>query len=183
MAIIPQEIVKRLYAALPSVRRWIDEYVLAHAAQARTVESLGLKRLSSYFPTTLLRQAKTVTVPLVQFPPVDRFGLPEFAQMQQMSFGGITFRDTYFLAQGQTSEEIHFHELVHVVQWSRLGMDNFLLAYGLGLLQFGYERSPLEQMAFRLQADFQRGVVLPQLTRYIEVLTDGIWSGLAPNLH
>ena len=179
---MPQEIVQRFYAALPDVRRWIEGYVQVHAAQARTVESLGLKRLASYYPPALLRQAKTVTVARVPFPPIEEFGLPEFAHMQQIPFAGITFNDTYFLAQDRASEEVHFHELVHVVQWARLGLDNFLLAYGFGLLQFGYERSPLEQIAYRLQADFQRGVNMPELTKRIEVLTDAVWAGVAPNL-
>jgi hypothetical protein len=179
---MPQEIVQRFYAALPGVRLWIDEYLQAHAAQARAVELLGLKRLGNYYPPALLKQAKTVAVSRVTFPPVEQFGLPEFAQMQQMPFAGITFKDTYFLAQGHTPEELHFHELVHVVQWARLGVDNFLLAYAFGLLQFGYEQSPLEQMAYRLQADFQRGISIPDLTKRIEVLTDAVWAGVAPHL-
>lgn len=32
-------------------------------------------------------------------------------------------------------ESIHFHELVHVVQWSALGVDEFLLTYALGVAQ------------------------------------------------
>jgi len=39
-----------------------------------------------------------------------------------------------------------------VVQWSRLGTDNFLLAYGLGLFSFKYAQSPLEQMALHTAA-------------------------------
>ena len=71
--------------------------------------------------------------------------------MQRMPSVGITFLTTYFLQQGQASESTHFHEMVHVVQWSRLGADDFLRAYGVGLLVHGYEQSPLERMAFELQ--------------------------------
>jgi hypothetical protein len=99
-----------------------------------------------------------------------------------MAFDGITFRDTYFLRQGCASEAVHFHELVHVVQWSRLGVDNFPLAYGVGLLQYGYEQSPLEQMAYRLQLEFERGAPLPQLVQRIEALTDAIWEQVRPNI-
>jgi hypothetical protein len=176
------DIIQRLLAALPSVRNWIDEYLQRHADQARTAQSLGLRRVSAYFPAELLARAKTVTVSQPPFPPVERFGLPEFARVQQMAFDGITFRDTYFLRQGCESEGLHFHELVHVVQWSRLGVDNFLLAYGVGLLQYGYEQSPLEQMAYRLQSEFERGAPLPQLVQRIEAMTDAIWKQVEPNI-
>lgn len=70
------------------------------------------------------------------------------------------------------------------MQWSRLGVDNFLLAYGVGLLQYGYgyEQSPLEQMAYRLQLEFERGAPLPQLVPRIEALTDAIWERVRPNI-
>jgi len=102
--------------------------------------------------------------------------------MQQMSFSGITFRDTFFLQQGETSESLHFHELVHIVQWERLGVDNFLLAYGLGLLSFGYERSPLEQIAYVLQGSFDHGAVPPSLVAVIEQQTDVVWQQAAASL-
>ena len=129
------DIIHRLPAALPGIRQWIDEFLNDHAERARAVSTLGFTRLSTCFPQELLERAKVVTVPRVPFPPVDRFGLPELAPVQQMSFAGITFKDTLFLQDGQTSESLHFHELVHVVQWARLGVDNFLLAYGIGLVQ------------------------------------------------
>ena len=53
-------------------------------------------------------------------------------------------------------ESLHFHELVHVVQWSALGPEKFLACYADGLERFGYLRSPLELMAFRLQRRFER---------------------------
>lgn len=174
------DLIKRFHAALPSVRQWIEEYVQRHADEAKSVYSLGFGRLSAYFPEELLARAKTVTVPRTPFPPLGSFGLPEFAAMQQREFDGITFNDTYFLRLGCSSESLHFHELVHVVQWARLGVDNFLLAYGFGLIQDGYEHSPLEAMAYGLQRDFERHLVIPQLVPRIVALTDAIWNPIAP---
>ena len=174
------DIIGRFHAALPSIRGWIDEYLNDHAARARAVSTLGFTRLSACFPQEFLERAKVVTVPLVPFPPVDRFGLPELASLQHMSFAGITFKDTFFLQQGQNSESLHFHELVHVVQWARLGVDNFLLAYGVGLVQFGYEQSPLEQMAYSLQQAFDNGKLPEELVSVIETRTDAIWTQVAP---
>jgi len=177
-----KDIIRRFHAALPQVRQWIDEFLNDHAKQARAVSTLGFKQLSACFPKELLQRAKVVTVPLVPFPPVDRFGLPELASVQQMSFVGITFKDTFFLQQGQSSESLHFHELVHVVQWERLGVDNFLLAYGVGLILSGYEQSPLEQMAYSLQRSFDNGRLPPELVSVIETRTDAIWTQVAPVL-
>ncbi len=174
------DIIRRFHAALPEVRQWIDRLLDAHANRACAVSTLGLTRLSACFPQELLERAKVVSVERVPFPPVDRFGLPELASTQQMSFEGITFKDTFFLQQGHTSEELHFHELVHVVQWARLGVDNFLLAYGIGLLSAGYAQSPLEQMAYALQRSFELGTAPQELVRIIEQGTDAIWNQAAP---
>ena len=84
------------------------------------------------------------------------------------------------MQQGQSSESLHFHELVHIVQWARLGVDNFLLAYGLGFILGGYEQSPLEQMAYTLQRSFENGTLPQHLVRHIEEQTDAIWQAAAP---
>jgi hypothetical protein len=174
------DIIRRFHTALPGVRQWIDQLLDAHANRTRAVSTLGFTRLSTCFPLELLERAKVVSVERVPFPPVDKFGLPELASMQQMSFDGITFKDTFFLQQGRASEELHFHEMVHVAQWARLGVDNFLLAYGFGLLSFGYAQNPLEQMAYTLQRSFELGTPPQELVRFIEQGTDAIWNQAAP---
>jgi len=121
-------------------------------------------------------------VPRVPSPPVDRFGLPELAAVEQMSFAGITFIDTFFLRHDQASESLHFHELVHVVHWDRFGVDNTLLAYGAGLVRFGYEQSPLEQLAYSLQWSFDNGTLPRNLVGVIETRTNAIWARVAPIL-
>jgi hypothetical protein len=179
---MPTDIVRRFYAALPPVRQWIDEYLERHSAEAKTVQSLGIAGLSTYYPEDLLARAKTVTVQWVEFPPLHLFGIPEFGGLQQMTFDGITFKDTYFVRRDHESPAVHFHELVHVVQWGRLGVENFLLAYGVGLLQNRYERTPLEHMAYRLQANFERGLAIPHLIQSIEEESDAIWQRAVPFL-
>lgn len=174
------DLIRRFRVALPKVREWINQYMAAHVDLARPVSSLGFERLATCYPGGLLDSAKVVWVDRVQFPPVDKFGLPEFSGMLQMPFDGITFKDTFFLRKGLQSESIHFHEMVHVVQWAKLGVDNFLLAYGLGLAQSGYEQSPLEAMAYTLQHQFDSGVALQDLQKVIEEQTDAIWSRAAP---
>jgi hypothetical protein len=176
------DMIRRLHAALPKIRQWIDEFVSDHAPQARAVSTLGFERLSACYPRSLLDHAKVVTLPRVPFPPVSRFGLPEFAPYEQRPFDGITFLDTFFLQQGRASESLYFHEMVHIVQSARLGADNFLLSYGVGLAQFGYEESPLEQMAYSLQARFDNGTLPAYLPSIIEKETDAIWRQVVPAL-
>jgi len=74
-----------------------------------------------------------------------------------MNAGGITYLNTYFVRDDRARDEsLHFHELVHVIQWRLLGPEKFLALYAVGLERFGYRKSPLEVMAFNLQHRFQR---------------------------
>jgi hypothetical protein len=96
--------------------------------------------------------------------------------METMLMDGVTYQDTFFVRAGSERDSLYFHELVHVVQWDRLGVDNFLYAYGMGLLQHGYQQSPLEQMAYKLQARFEQRRVPENLVEFINEETDGVWE-------
>lgn len=174
------DLIGRIRAALPAVREWIDAFVGHHAEQARSVGALGFERLSQSFPRDLLDRAHVVSVSRVPFPPVERFGLPEMALDSQLQLVGITFQDTFFLLDGHASESLHFHELVHVVQWDALGRDRFLLAYGAGLAMFGYARSPLEQIAYSLQQRFDRGEVGDDIVARVGEHARDVWARVAP---
>ena len=50
-----------------------------------------------------------------------------------------------------SNEALHFHELIHVIQWQSLGPERFLKTYAEGLERFGYENSPLEKMAYEAE--------------------------------
>ncbi len=140
---------------LPSIRDWINDTLTQHAAQARPVDALNFHRLQFYFPPALRSSAKVVMVNEVPKPPLSSLGLPEFGEFEKQSFAGITFNDTYFIRSSDfTDEAIHFHELVHVIQWNYLGVDKFLIVYALGLLEHGYHNSPLEVMAYKHQQRF-----------------------------
>ena len=173
------DIICQLNIALPQVREWIDELLNSIVDSTSVAREIGFTRLALCFPQDLLEHTRVVTVDHVPFPPVEKYGLPEFAFMQQMDLDGITFKDTIFLKQGLASETLHFHELVHIIQWSRLGVDDFLLAYGLGLSSFGYAQNPLEQMAYALQYNFELGTLPRELLPAIERGTDAIRSRVA----
>jgi hypothetical protein len=62
----------------------------------------------------------------------------------------------YFLNRALVDDEsLHFHELIHIVQWHVLGAERFLLAYALGHVSVGvYRNNPFERIAYDLQARF-----------------------------
>lgn len=152
------DLLHRLRRALPGVEQWMNELLAAYQPSALEIDTHRFNRLPQYLPSQVLQAARFVVVERTPFPPVSQLGVPEFAAMEAMSMGGITFAQTYFLSTDHATDEgTHFHELIHTIQWSALGVREFLLTYGLGLAMFGYERSPLEAIAFAFQGAFERG--------------------------
>ena len=147
------------------------------------VSRMGHARIASLFPSDLLDRAGAVTVAgHVPFPPLSRMGLPELAAFEAMPIAGVTYGDLFFVRRGHLSESLCCHELVHVVQWDRLGVDRFLLVYGMGLIQSGYRESPLEAMAYQLQADFDRGALSADAVKRIQKETDAVWMAVQPHI-
>ena len=131
-------LIRKWRSALPGVRDWINDVLEKYKAQANPVMRLAFSRVRQVFPRDLLERAKVVVLTgSVPFPPLSRMGLPEFVELENMPMAGITYRDTFFISRSDETESLYFHELVHVVQWERLGVDDFLLAYGVGFIQSG----------------------------------------------
>lgn len=141
----------------PLIMGWIQQTLAAHARKSRAVASLGFQRLPQYFSPELLAYAKVVYVDVVPVPPLSQLGLNQFTDFENMKMGGITLLDTFFARQEEKSiESLHFHELVHIIQWKLLGAKRFVAAYADGLERFGYRNSPLEVMAYDAQAIFEK---------------------------
>ena len=149
---------EELRAKFPLILNWIQQTLSTHAARARPVASLNFPRLRSYFTPATLDAARVVAVDTVPLPPLTALGLTGFTDFENTDAIGITYLDTFFVqADCQDNESLHFHELVHIVQWNLLGPERFLAIYAEGLEQFGYRDSPLEEMAYRLEALFGKG--------------------------
>ncbi len=175
------KIINKFHSALPVINGWIDQLIESNKEKSTPVIDLNFSRINQIFPKKLLEKAKVVIVPnKIPFPPLSQMGLAELSGIEQMPIAGITFKDTFFVNQNILTQSLHFHELIHVVQWERLGADNFLLAYGVGLIQFGYEQSPLEEMAYSLQKDFAKGTVPDGIVDIIYQKTDAIWNQIRP---
>ncbi len=142
--------------ALPYVSDWIAKTLSDHARDVRSVATFGFARLPSYYSEHLLAGAKVAVVARCPVPPLSAMGLRQFAEFERMNPDGITYLDTYFVvSQHADLESLHFHELVHVVQWTILGAERFLTRYADGLEQYGYRQSPLELMAYAHEERFK----------------------------
>jgi hypothetical protein len=147
----PEEFAK----SYPPLLDWIRTTLTASARVAQTVVSRGFSRLPLYFTEKILASTKVVLVDPLPMPPLSSMGLVRFADFERGDFDGITYIDTIFLKPTQSNNEnMHFHELVHVIQWRLLGPDRFLFSYANGLECFGYRQSPLEAMAYDAETAF-----------------------------
>jgi len=141
----------------PLIAGWIKKTLAQQASAARPVTSFGFSRLPHYYDAQLLASSMVVLVPKVPMPPLSAMGLDRFREFEQMDAGGTTYLNMYFVRADQAhSESLHFHELVHVIQWRLLGPEKFLAFYADGLERFGYRKSPFEVMAYSLQGRFDR---------------------------
>src|SRR5262249_1210646 len=139
----------------PLVAEWLQKTLVTYASSAKSVASCAFPRLPNYFTPTTLESAKVVLVDQLPRPPLSSWGLTRFADFERGDFSGITFLDTFFLKRDQSKNEtIHFHELIHVIQWRILGPEQFLRSYADGLERFGYRDSPLEAMAYDAETRF-----------------------------
>jgi hypothetical protein len=146
------------------IRFWIERTVAAHAKEARPVaeviEASGFQRLPGYFGAAFLDRIRCVSVERIPLPPLAATGLNFFAGVKSARYSGITYSDTYFVdRKHEQSESMHFHELIHAVQWDCLGFEKFLLVYGAGLMRNGYARNPLEIMAYSHQRRFETDLI------------------------
>jgi hypothetical protein len=79
--------------------------------------------------------------------------LPNFTTM-----AAITFDDVVVFHEPLTPQLI-FHEMVHIVQYRLLGIDEFARLYVRGYLHGGYSGTPLEICAYELDGRFIMGSV------------------------
>ena len=133
----PQEmLIKKIHTALPKIKEWMNNVLDAQQNNATPVIKYNFPKLQKIFPSAFLEKSKVVYLEgKVPFPPLSQIGLHELAGMDQRTMGGVTYKDTFFVNNLNRTESLHFHELIHVIQWETLGVDNFLLAYGVGLMQ------------------------------------------------
>ena len=98
-------------------------------------------------------------------------GLVEFTGLEALTLGDTIALARRHMPAPESVMPLLFHELVHVVQFQQLGIENFVRRYLEGWVNHGhaYDRVPLERQAFELEARFRRSpkrpIAVEKLTR------------------
>lgn len=138
------------------IEQWVQEVNFSYKAD-RQCCSIFEERFEGFYSPDFLKTAFFVVVeevPKPDFPDLRETGLGDFIDME---VAGITYNDTYYIKKRfVTDSQLHFHELVHVIQWRELSMRGFIERYIREIQKFGYKRAPLEEMAYALAAHYQK---------------------------
>lgn len=139
------------------IDQWIDSTNHQYRNQRINCQSLT-EPLNGYFSESFLATAHYVVL--------DSLPKPNFLQLRHLPGMGdfldfqddaITFKNHYYIARGyEFTLSLHFHELVHVAQWRKLGEKNFIGRYIDEIGTYGYKNAPLEEMAYHLQGLFEK---------------------------
>lgn len=143
---------------LDLVESWIDETNHAYRKKCRTC-SIFEHVFKGFYSQKFLSSSYFVIV--------ESLPTPDFQQLREAGLGdfidgdydGITYKDTYYLLPHAADKvNIHFHELVHVIQWRALTAKGFIQRYISEMQTYGYGRqAPLEGMAYDLEDHFKDG--------------------------
>jgi len=143
------------------VVKYIESQRESYRAKASALDQNQRAVMAPFFLQSALNSTQVVvlTDERVSNPPfygalVETMGfelssLPDFSQM-----AAITFVDTVVSHESFT-DRLLFHELVHVVQYEKLGLAEFAAKYVRGFLSGGsYDAIPLEMNAYDLDGRF-----------------------------
>ena len=141
---------------LSNTQKWIGHTLAAHKAQMEPVAAAQLERLNQYYPKTVLQRVQRVIVDRCPIPPLAVTGIPQLVEIENWDIKGIPWVNTIFIRRDLANwPAVHFHELLHIIQWEKLGTERYLTAWAVGTLTRGYRDNPLEEMAFRHQLRFE----------------------------
>ena len=145
---------------IQQVAEYIDRQRQGFREKAVRLSGNQAAAMRPFFPSSTLDSSRLLVLT------GDRVGNPPFySQLVQLGFeaaslpnfsfmAAITFVDTVVSHEPFTNRLL-FHELVHVVQYEKLGLEGFAVKYVRGFLSGGsYDRIPLEMNAYELDGRF-----------------------------
>jgi hypothetical protein len=156
----PKPRVEEVEWVVPQVAAYIDGQRQTYRGKAVALGQNHRTVMQLFFPASTLDSARVVVLAgqRVSNPPFygellkmgfEAGSLPDFADM-----AAITYVDTV-VSHEPFTDRLLFHELVHVVQYEKLGLAEFAAKYVRGFLSGGsYEAIPLEMNAYELDARF-----------------------------
>ena len=177
--------IEPIVAALaPEAEAWIVAQRELHRPRAGDLPASVVDVVSSYFVEATILRARYLVVDALTNPPFYkelRRAAPMMPLIDFATMAGITFDDTVLISRRNDGAELStllFHELIHVVQYSMLGIPNFAHRYVRGWARGGmqYANIALERDAYELQGRFERGgqpfSVEEAVTRQLAARTD-----------
>ena len=168
--LLPQDYLEKMTL----VKSWIRNTLASHHSARIRMTDLNFRRLPSYFEEDTLQNTYVIYTDKIPVFPFEEMNLPLFPEMNSINVAGITYMDSFFALDYLKKDEVlHFHELIHTIQWKLLGAEKFLELYAIGLIEHGYRMSPLERMAYDLQDYFRCGKLFKaetEITRGLKTL-------------
>ena len=163
------------------IQKWIVYKLAEHEAQMEPVAAARFERLNGYYPNTLLQRVRRVIVDQCPVPPLAVTGISQLAEIETWDIKGIPWDNTIFIRRDLADwDVVHFHELLHIIQWEHLGAERYLTAWAIGTITRGYRGNPLEEMAFRHQSRFEAGEkpydVVSEVTAEIAIWPDSFFD-------
>lgn len=157
---LPKLTDEQVASVIKQVAAYIAEQQQIYRPQAVPLNANQMATMRPFFSASALESARIVVLAEERIHNPTFYGelvrmgfsagsLPDFAHM-----GAITFLDTV-ASHGSYSSRTLFHELVHIVQYEKLGLAEFAARYVRGFLSGGsYEANPMEINANQLEERF-----------------------------
>ena len=144
------------------VASYISEQRARHKSKASPLTAKQYDTMAPFFPASVLYATRLLTTRTRLPNPgfysklttlgLEQDYLPDFSE----GMAAVTFQDV-IISYEPFTDQLLFHELVHAVQYEKLGLDKFADRYVHGFLKGGgYDGIPLEINAYQLDARFGR---------------------------
>ncbi|ART80862.1 hypothetical protein [Oceanisphaera avium] len=134
---------------------WVNNTNAAHASLRHSCQQLS-RHFSGFFEPELFTKAGFVITSQLPSPPISQVAHLGLTQLLSPTAVGITLNDTYYIKPKVAAQlSVHFHELIHVLQWQALGPSAFIERYISEVLHYGYRQAPLEEKAYGYEGQFK----------------------------
>jgi hypothetical protein len=154
LSAVPPEIQSKVDVLVPKAVAWLRETVEAYkgkgrplsAAEAEFAQSLGIKKIEQIQIVVAATFPKSNDMILNQA--MRQFGMGALFE------GGRTMDHTIFVKPRYAKDSrVITHELNHVAQFERFGLEEMVKRYITEMMIFGYSRAPLELEAYDKQVE------------------------------
>ncbi len=139
---------------------WVRARARRYRRMGRALDERERGALRGFFDEALLSRVRVASVARIEDPigagVLRRIGFGSVASLRGVR--GMAFPGAIVVADGSPSLGLLFHELVHVVQYERLGVGRMLRRYVREYFESGgdYFEIAAERCAYALQARFER---------------------------